>query len=109
MLRGSQVESGTRRRRRRLRALPWSLDSDSESDGPEQSSFRNVVPRTEGVLPKTGPDGIPSSGQRGVSSRSLIARCGCVGGRFGPWSSAIFQEGGVAPRVIRRNLTIGSG
>ena len=50
---GAQVESGTRRRRRRLRPLPWSWDSDSESD--EQRSFRNVVPRTEGVSPETVP------------------------------------------------------
>ena len=50
------------------------------------------------VISKCGSesDGTPRSGQRGVSRTSPIARCGCVGGGFGPWSSAIFQEGGVA-------------
>ena len=70
MLRGSQVESGTRKQRRRLRALPWSWDSDSESDGPEQSSFRNVVPRTEGVLPETGPRHSKQWGEGCVQQKS---------------------------------------
>ena len=55
MRRETQVEPGTRRRPRRLRPLPWSWDSDSESDRPEQRSFRNVVPKTEGVSSETVP------------------------------------------------------
>ena len=82
VLRGTQDASGTRRRRR-LRALPWFWDSDSESDGRElrrqarrsQRSFpithvavfseekvlvrfgrgKHVVPRTYGELPATVP------------------------------------------------------
>ena len=85
MRRETQVESGTRRRRRRLRPLPWSWGQ------------RFGVGRTgTEVIPKCGPqdrgrfvgdsshesDGIPRSGQWGVSSRSSSARCGCVGVRF---------------------------
>ena len=73
-----------------------------------RAHFVKWFPGQRASCPRQVP-GIPSSGERGVSSRSPIACCGCVGGGFGPWSSTIFQEGGVAPRVIRRNPTIGSG